>query len=96
VDDETFINRLNQIAKLGGLKLPNLGEGGAPTPQGLSRWSSFLSECLRAGVSLADPRWKRVSIDNSGPYTTFILENRKTADTDFRVGLQLLLGLLDR
>lgn len=93
MDDEMFIAKLNEIVKKNRLKLPVLGSG-EPSSHDIAKWAHFLELCVKKGFSLADSRWKRLTVTMREPHTIFSLEGGadEPPDTDFRVGLQLLLG----
>jgi hypothetical protein len=95
MNDKVFISRLNEITKEHGLKLPILDDK-EPASAELSSWARFLELCVKKGISLGDARWNRVTIKNDTPQTKFVLEGGDSTplDSDFRVGLQLLLGML--
>jgi soluble cytochrome b562 len=46
---------------------------------------------------MSDSRWRRLAFEQQKPVTVFKLQaaNREPSDSDFRVGLQLLIGMLD-
>jgi hypothetical protein len=97
MDDELFINKLNEIVEKHNLKLPVL-DSSEPLTGEISAWVRFLELCVKKGISLGDPRWRRLTVTRRDPHTVFSLEGGLEAppDTDFRVGLQLLLsGLHD-
>ena len=93
MDDEMFITKLNEIVQKNRLKLPVLGAAEL-SGDDIARWAHFLELCVKKGFSLADPRWRRLTVTKREPHTIFSLEGGLEAppDTDFRVGLQLLLG----
>lgn len=77
--------------------MPALDPEEGPTSNFLADWALFLESCVKKGVVLSDPRWQRVTINSNTPHTSFTLEaDDEGADADFRVGLQLLMGLLGR
>lgn len=93
MDDEMFIIKLNEVVKKHRLKLPVLGSV-EPSSDDIASWAHFLELCVKKGISLGDPRWQRLTVTKREPHTIFSLEGGLEAppDTDFRVGLQLLLG----
>jgi len=99
VNDQQFISVLNAVSQEKGLHLPALTGNEPPSGEFLSEWALFLETCVKKGIGLSDPRWQRVSVESNSPYSLFSLEAGEgdlSSDEDFRVGLQLLLGLLDR
>jgi hypothetical protein len=98
MDDGLFLAKLNQISKEHHLKIPLLTSDEPPTSEEITNWASFVESCVKRGVSMGDPRWKRVTIESRVPHTTFSLEGgcEEPPDRDFRVGLQLFLGILER
>lgn len=92
-----FISKLNEIVQKNRLNLPVLGAG-EPSSEDIVRWAHFFELCVKKGFSLGDPRWKRLVVTRREPHTIFALEGGLEAppDTDFRVGLQLLLGGLHK
>lgn len=95
MNDELFINKLNRITREKKMKLPLPPGCALMSPEALSQWTAFLSSCQQAGITLADPRWRRVKIARKLPYTVFTLEGAADVDAEFRIGLQLLLGAFD-
>jgi hypothetical protein len=95
LDDHQFLERINREAARTGHPLPPLAD---QSPRNLRVWGSFLERCLRGGVSLSDERWERVSVTSREPLTAFALSGddgeRGEDDDDFRLGLQLLMGML--
>jgi hypothetical protein len=95
MDDDVFISKLNEITREYRLKLPILEGGREPKGSELEVWARFFELCLKKGISLGDQRWKRVKMETSGSRAVFSLEGTRAeaADSDFRVGLKLLLSL---
>ena len=96
MNDHQFVSVLNAVSRDNRLRMPILDSPEAATSEFLSEWAGFLEDCVRKGAALSDTRWERVSIESNAPYSRFTLEkgDDPTRDSDFRVGLQLLLGLL--
>jgi hypothetical protein len=96
MDDRIFLTTLNGILEKGQLVLPPL-EPEAPSADTLKTWAGFLEICVRRGIRLSDPRWSRLALARSVPFTVFELhgEQATEAQDDFPVGLQLLMGLLE-
>lgn len=96
--DRQFTDTLNAIARELELSLPVLNESEAPSSEFVADWAGFLESCVREGIELSDPRWRRLTVESNDPQTVFRLEAGEEGlqDQDFRVGLQLLMGLLDR
>jgi hypothetical protein len=97
VNDTQFITILNAVSRDRGLHLPVLTAGQSPSGEFLAEWAQFLETCVRKGVGVSDPRWQRVAVESNAPCSRFTLEaaGETGSDEDFRVGLQLLLGMLD-
>jgi len=97
MDDKSFISKLNKIARDHELVLPALREDETPTDGFLADWTGFLESSVKSGIMLSDPRWQRLSILKNTPHARFSLEDDEgdSPDPDFRIGLQLLLGMLE-
>jgi hypothetical protein len=95
--NDEFVGRLNDIARGQRLKLPVLQQGESPSSDQLAAWAKFLEECVKSGISLSDERWQWLSAEPRSSYTRFSLEDtgEPPSDSDFRVGLQLLMGMLE-
>jgi hypothetical protein len=97
MNDNQFISILNTASREHELVL-HAGQGEHPSGALLHAWARFLEACMQKGVDLGDPRWQHVALSEGAPYARFALQaaGRTPADKDpdFRVGLQLLLGLL--
>ncbi|MEE9270861.1 MAG: hypothetical protein V3V49_11435 [Candidatus Krumholzibacteria bacterium] len=96
IDDRKFISRLNQISRSHGATLPALKRGESPSGEFLADWARFLENCVKQDIPLSDPRWQRVGVQDKTTYTHFMLEldDEDRQDSEFRVGLQLLMGIL--
>ena len=97
MNDQQFLSILNAVAREQRFHLPVLKPGESPSSGFLEDWAGYLETCVRKGVVLSDVRWQRVSIESNTPHSRFALEagGDPAEDADFRVGLQLLLGMLD-
>ena len=97
MNDQKFLSILNEVSRERGFHVPALKRGESPSSRFLEDWAGFLETCVRKGVVLSDARWQRVSVETNSPHSRFALEagGDPTDDSDFRVGLQLLLGMLD-
>lgn len=97
IDDDHFLSKINDISRRNRLVLPALKSGEFPASAFLSNWARFLEECVRNGLALSDERWQRLTVSSRSPHAVFSLEGSSDggSDPDFRVGLQLLLGLLE-
>ncbi|UCG53665.1 MAG: hypothetical protein JSW58_08960 [Candidatus Latescibacterota bacterium] len=97
MEDALFLAKLNEIARENRLKLPILTKGELPPSDFLDDWAKFLESCVRKGITLSDDRWLRVAVASKSPHAVFSLdeEGHESVDPDFRVGLQLLMGLLE-
>ena len=96
MDDDVFVSKLNEISREHRLKLPPLKESELPSSAFLDTWTQFLTVCVKKGLSLSDSRWKRLTVLSNSPHTRFSLEGEgePPVDHDFRVGLQLLMGMM--
>ncbi len=96
MDDRAFVTRLNDITREHRLKLPVLRKDEDASGHFLSDWVKFLELCVKKGLHLSDPRWQQLSVEGDRPHTRFSIETEGAppADPDFRVGLQLLMGML--
>ena len=97
MDDKTFISRLNQILSENDFSLPLISEENARDADVVSEWAKFLEICLKNGIKLSDERWTRVNVKKQAPVTVLEIDRpvSKPEEPDFRVGLQLLLGMLE-
>lgn len=97
MDDEVFLGKVNDISRRNRLSLPTVTPGELPPASFLAEWARFLEDCVRNGLALSDERWQRLTVASRAPHAVFALEGAADASTDpdFRVGLQLLLGLLE-
>jgi hypothetical protein len=97
MNDQRFLSILNAVSRERGFHMPTLKTGESPSSGFLDDWAEFLETCVRKGIGLSDPRWQRVAIESNSPHSQFALEGGgdPSEDADFRVGLQLLLGMLD-
>ena len=96
MDDQGFLDVLNGVAHENQLRLPAVRQGETPSSAFLSDWARFLELCVKREISLSDERWQRISIAADRPHTQFRLEGSGSphSDADFRVGLQLMMGML--
>jgi hypothetical protein len=97
MDDEQFIASINKVTAQGRLRLPVIDES-PPSGEAISAWAEFLEQCVKRGIKMSDSRWERVTIGKHKPVTIFELHGSsgEPNDPDFRVGLQLLMGMLDK
>jgi hypothetical protein len=97
MDEDVFVLKLNEIARDHHLKLPVLKRDETLSPKFMEQWAGFLEACLRKGLPLSDPMWQRLRVDSNSPHARFALEGsgEPPDDADFRIGLQLLIGLMD-
>jgi hypothetical protein len=96
MDDEQFIKTLNRIAAEKKFRLPEITES-PPSGDTIEAWAGFLQLCVKRGIKLSDPCWERVTVSRIEPVTVFELPGAagRGTDDDFKVGLQLLMGMLD-
>jgi len=97
--DQRFISILNQVAaSMTASPLdPSLHQSDTAAVQ---RWAEFLGKCVSRGVTVGDPRWKRLEVQRMGGRLRFRLPDagdEPTEETrdDFSVGLALLMSVLD-
>jgi hypothetical protein len=97
MDDDLFIQKINEIAHHNRLRLPAVKPGETPSADFLAEWARFLEDCVKRGIGLSDEHWQRVALKSRSPHAVFALEGSAspTMDPDFRVGLTLLMGLLE-
>jgi len=96
MDDEQFLKNLNRIAVENDFRLPVIDES-PPSADTVAAWAGFLHICVKRGIELSDPRWERIIVSRQKPVTVFDLPGatKRAKDGDFKVGLQLLMGMLD-
>lgn len=97
MNDDQFLKNINRITAEHGLRLPMIGDAQPPGAE-VSAWAEFLEVCVKKGIKISDPRWRRLSFAKQEPVTVFELQgpSLEPSDTDFRVGLQLLIGMLEK
>ncbi len=97
MNDAQFISTLNAVTREHRMRLPVLSPKAAPSSEAIEAWASCLELCMKRGIELSDPRWHRVTVKSNTQYTVFALEGdlEPDPDVDFRVGLQLLMGILE-
>ena len=99
MDNARFLSILNRAARKSGLDLA--GPASGSDPRVVAAWAEFLRECMGHGVSIADPRWRALEIRASGGAPTLALtsdggEADADGETDFTLGLSLLISMLGR
>lgn len=96
MNDQRFISTLNAVWSEHGMQMPALRDDESPSSEFLAQWAGFLEGCVKKGIGLSDTRWQRVTIatDSPGREFTLLAGDETQPDADFRVGLQLLMGLL--
>ena len=96
MNDRQFISTLNAVWHNRGMRMPVLSGDRSPSSEFLAEWAEFLEACVKKGIGLSDKRWQRVTIqsDSPGHQFTLLAGKESSPDADFRVGLQLLMGLL--
>jgi hypothetical protein len=97
MDEDVFVFKLNEIARDRHLKLPVLKKHDAPSPKFMEQWADFLETCVRKGLRLSDPVWQRLRVESNSPHARFAVDGsgEPPDDADFRIGLQLLIGMMD-
>jgi hypothetical protein len=96
IDDRRFVSTLNRVWDELGL---NWGDPPAPAdPDAVAAWARFLAACTQSGISVGDPRWRRLEVHGRDGRPRFHLPSGTGTATstgkDFRVGLALLVSLL--
>ncbi len=96
MDNDQFITRINRILGESGTTLPFPAPAETPDSEAVARWAEFLKACLKSGIQLSDPRWQQLTIVRHGSDVELTLESAGSGEPDdeFKVGLQLLMGLL--
>lgn len=96
MDDRCFLETLNRLSRERNLMLGRLGSGSEISVEEMDRWATFLGWCMNEGISLADARWQQVRVAPAGGHSEFHLQVSEPVghDSNFRVGLQLLIGVL--
>lgn len=96
MNDKQFTGTLNTLSREFRLVMPELQEDEAPPDGFLADWAHFLETAVKRGVKVSDPRWQRLRILSNDPCVRFDIQNDdRRPDSDFRIGLQLLVGMLD-
>jgi len=97
MNDDQFLKNINRITAENGLRLPMIGEAPSPSAE-VSAWAEFLELCVKNGIKISDQRWRRLAFARQKPVTVFELQgpSSEPSDTEFRVGLQLLIGMLEK
>jgi len=97
MNNQRFVTVLNDVAtSMASAPLePSAGRSEADAVQ---MWAEFLRRCVEAGVTVGDPRWKRLEVHRVGGRQRFRLpaggEQGGEARDDFSVGLALLMSVL--
>jgi len=96
MDSDQFVAKLNRIAAEYPGELPLLDGQKAPSSEVIAAWAAFLQRCVKAGIHISDERWQSLRMVRRGGTVEFTLDEpgRGEPDEDFRVGLQLLMGML--
>ncbi len=93
--DQQFLKTINTSLRTAGVNLQDLVESKSDDSSALKVWAEFLEECVRHGVKLGDERWQRLTAADGATATAFSLLSgtERPADDDFRLGLQLFMGM---
>jgi hypothetical protein len=96
MDDEQFLTTINKVTADNHLRLPVI-DSARPSAEAVAAWAGFLELCVKKGIRMSDPRWPLLALVRSKPVTAFELHGAtgEPRDPDFRVGLQLLMGMLE-
>jgi hypothetical protein len=95
MDNEHFIARINRLLAERGTELPLMEPDSTPDSDAVAAWAAFLQACVKSGIQLSDPRWSQLRVVRRSPVTQLALEagDTKGRDDEFKVGLQLLMGI---
>jgi hypothetical protein len=97
IGDRRFVSTLNTVWDELGL---DWGTPPAPAdPAAVASWARFLAACAQRGISVGDPRWRRLEVRRKDGRPRFHLpigpgSGTSSTGKDFRVGLALLVSLL--
>jgi hypothetical protein len=100
MDDKHFLDALNRAVGESGVDLS--APATASDPASVAAWAGFLRRAVALGVSIADPRWKRLEAHTRGGVPGLRLavdanpEPAEDDETDFTLGLSLLMSMLGR
>jgi len=100
MNDRRFLTILNEVAgeMQTGLLEANPGRREA---EAIQAWAEFLGSCVSRGVSVGDPRWRLLEVRRVAGRPRFALPEADRpappgAESDFGVGLALLMSMLTR
>ncbi len=101
MDDARFLSILNSALAESGV---DLSAPASPSdPAAVAAWAAFLRRCVSQGISIADPRWAGLEVRGAGKRRALALSpgsepgpQQAGGETDFRVGLALLMAMLGR
>jgi len=100
--DYQFLSIVNKMAAENRLRLTGPGHPAflpeEVSAEALAAWAALLEGCVKHGVKLADDRWSRLVIKQDKPVTVFALDGTRSTvpDSDFRIGLHLLMRILEK
>jgi hypothetical protein len=97
MNDRRFVSILNQVAS--SMEPTPLGAApGRSETEAIQLWADFLRRCVESGVSVGDPRWRRLEVQRAGGKSSFRLPDRAAPrvepEEDLSVGLTLLMAML--
>jgi len=97
MEDEQFLTTINKVTADNHLRLPVI-DSARPSGDAVAAWAGFLELCVKKGIRMSDSRWPLVTLARNNPVTVFELHGTtgEPRDPDFRVGLQLLMGMLEK
>ena len=97
MDDQQFLTRINKVTADNHLRLPVI-DSDRPSGEAVAAWAGFLELCVKKGIRMSDSRWTILTLARNKPVTVFELHGAtgEPRDPDFRVGLQLLMGMLEK
>jgi hypothetical protein len=98
MDNARFIAILNAALRDTGLDVT--APASPSDPGAVAAWAAFLRRCVGSGVSLADPRWRDLELRarHGTPelHLASVADPAADDETDFTLGLSLLMSLLNR
>ena len=99
MENARFLSILNRA--LGETRPDPLAASTPEDPAVVAAWAGFLRRCASAGVSISDPRWRKLEVREVAGRRTLVLgtagDDAGDIETaDFTLGLSLLMSMLGR